>query len=126
MKKSIFQISIVAALFLGLFMTVTGCKKPQDTIAKIIVLDADNKTVSGAQVAIFGESTTGNQSKVNVGDTTTSNAAGEAIFNLNNLWKRGQAGVAVLNIEASKGSLTGSGVIKVEEETTSTETVFIQ
>ncbi len=35
-------------------------------------------------------------------------------------------GVAVLNIEASKDGAVGQGIIKVEQETISEETVFIQ
>jgi hypothetical protein len=34
--------------------------------------------------------------------------------------------VAILNIKATYNSLVGEGIIKVEEETTSEETVFLQ
>ncbi len=47
-------------------------------------------------------------------------------FNFNDTYHLGQAGVAVLNIEVEKGSLDGRGIIKVEQETTSKKTVFIQ
>lgn len=116
-----------ALLIAGLLFVQMGCRKPKDTIAKIIVKDAVTEAViAGAKVVLFGQSTQNQQGKVVVGDTTTTNAAGEAIFDLSSLYKPGQAGVAVLNISATYGDSVGSGIIKVEEETTTTETVFIQ
>jgi hypothetical protein len=52
--------------------------------------------------------------------------AGEAIFNFNEVYQLGQAGVAVLDIEVEKGLLTGQGIIKIEAETTSEQIIFIQ
>jgi hypothetical protein len=108
-------------------ISLMGCNKKKDTIAKIYIRNSGNALVSGAKVILYGESSEpGQQGKVNVGDTTISNAAGEAIFNLNDLYQKGQAGVAVLNISAKKGLETGSGIIKIVEEVTNEETVFIQ
>ena len=127
MLKSI-KSSVAGALVVtSLVLTQTGCKKTEDTIAKVIVKDADTQAiVADAQVVLFGQSTENKQSKVNVSDTTTTNAAGEAIINYSEKFKNGQAGVFVLNIEATKGNKTGTGVIKVNEEETTIETVFIQ
>jgi hypothetical protein len=63
---------------------------------------------------------------VNLYDTTQTNSSGEAIFNLNDVYKKGMAGVAILNIDARKNGLKGEGIIKVEEEVTSEATVYIQ
>lgn len=112
--------------------TLLGCNKKKDTFAKIYVRDANSDLVSGVKVILYGESSEpGKQGKVNIGDTATTNSAGEAIFNLNYMYQAGQAGVAVLNITASKpnpgsNALTGSGIIKIVEEETNEETVFIQ
>ena len=130
MKKLLFPLFFVGLIVVG--STLVGCNKKEDTIAKIYVRDANNDVVSGVKVIIYGESTEpGKQGKVNIADTTTSNSAGEAIFNLNYMYQAGQAGVAVLNLSANKpvpggSSLTGSGIIKVVEELTNEETVFIQ
>ncbi|MDG2463744.1 MAG: hypothetical protein P8M61_01530 [Crocinitomicaceae bacterium] len=130
MKKLLFPL-----FFVGLIVassTLIGCNKKEDTIAKILVRDANNDIISGVKVIIYGESSEpGKQGKVNIADTATSNSAGEAIFNLNYMYQAGQAGVAVLNLSANKpvpggSSLTGSGIIKVVEELTNEETVFIQ
>ncbi len=119
-------ISFASLFTLAIVAFGTGCKKQADTIAKITIRNADNNVVAGAVVSLYGESTEGKQNKVVVGDTTTSNANGEAIFNLNDVYKNGQAGVAVLNIAARKDQASGSGIIQVKEKVTSEQTVVIQ
>ncbi|MEN9442861.1 MAG: hypothetical protein RLZ33_2938 [Bacteroidota bacterium] len=112
---------------LGVGFSSTGCRKKKDTIAIIYVRDAANQLVSGAQVVLYGQSTQPNQAvNVTLYDTTTTNTSGEAKFNFNDVYQLGQAGVAVLNIEASANGLSGEGIIKIEQETTSEETVFVQ
>ena len=104
-----------------------GCRKKGETIAKIYVRDAStNVGVPGARVVLYGQSTTNQPSSVTLFDTTLTNSAGEAVFNFDDVYQLGQAGVAVLNIDVSKDGMAGQGIIKVEEETTSEETVFIQ
>lgn len=116
-------LSIVALLSLTMFV---GCRKKQDTIAEITVLDASNQAVAGARVVIYGQSTTNQPANVVLYDTTETNSSGVAIFNFNDVYQLGQAGVAVLNIDVQKDQLTGQGIIKVEQEVTSKETVFVQ
>lgn len=111
---------------LGVGFSSTGCRKKKDTIAIIYVRDAANQLVTGAQVVLYGQSTTSQPSNVVLYDTTTTNTSGEARFNFNDVYQLGQAGVAVLNIEASSDGLSGEGIIKIEQETTSEETVFVQ
>jgi len=125
MKGNKFLVSSVFALLC--IAAFVGCRKKQDTIAEITVRDSSNQAVVGAQVIIYGQSTT-NQPTANVVlyDTTSTNSSGVAIFNFNDVYQLGQAGVAVLNIDVQKDVLTGQGIIKVEQETTSTETVFVQ
>jgi len=125
--SSTFLTLTIAAV--GIFFSSTGCNKKKDTIAKIYVRDASNNPVVSAEVIVYGENTnppnSGSQNPVALRDTTTTNGSGEAIFNFNDVYQKGQAGVAVLNIKATKDGQTGNGIIKVEEETTSEETVFI-
>jgi len=116
----------VSIIGMGVVFSSSGCRKKKDTIAKIYVRDTMNDVVVGARVVLKGESTVTPSPPVVLFDTTTTNGSGEAIFNFNDVYQLGQAGVAVLNIEAEKGGLTGQGIIKIEQETTSEETVFIQ
>lgn len=126
MRSIISSTILITSILVSGVLLSTGCRKKKDTIAKIYVRDAANQPVSGCQVVLKGVSTTGNTPNVNLYDTTETNASGEAIFNFNDVYQLGQAGVAVLNIEAKKNGLVGQGIIKIEEEVTSEETVFIQ
>ena len=104
----------------------SGCRKKKDTIAKIYVKDFSNQFVEGATVILYGKSTTNQPANVVLYDTTQTNSSGVAVFNYNDVYQLGQAGVAVLDIKAYKNGAQGQGIIKVEEEVTSEETVFIQ
>lgn len=118
-----FALSVIALLSMA---TLVGCRKKEDTIAEITVRDASNQAVAGARVVIYGQSTTNQPSNVTLYDTTLTNSAGVATFNFNEVYQLGQAGVAVLNIDVQKDGLTGQGIIKVEQEVTSKETVYVQ
>jgi hypothetical protein len=122
MKKSIFIIALI-----GCFALITNsCVKKEDTIAKIEVRDENNNLVEQAMVVLHGTSTCNCPSQVVVYDTAYTNAAGIATFNYNEIYQLGQAGVAVLDIEAYKGNRQGQGIIKIEAEKTNEETVIIQ
>lgn len=117
------RIILFGLLFLLVGTISSSCRKKKETVAKIIVKRTNNDPVGGATVVLYGESTTG-QGNVALYDTALTNSAGEAIFNFDDVYQLGQAGVAVLNIDVQRGSLSGHGIIKVEEETTTTETVY--
>lgn len=117
---------IVFALLLLFIGTIqVSCRKKEDTIAMITVRDANNVPVYNARVIVYGQSTTNQASSVVLYDTAMTDASGVAIFNFNETYQLGQAGVAVLNIDAEKGGLIGQGIIKVEQEVTTEEVVFI-
>jgi hypothetical protein len=117
---------MIAAVLLGIVFSSSGCRKKHDTIAKIYIRDHSNSLVSGAQVRVKGESTDPNNPSASTLDkTATTNSAGEATFNFNDVYQLGQAGVAVVNIYAEKDLMEGEGIMKVEQEVTSEETVFI-
>lgn len=111
---------------MGVVFSSTGCRKKKDTRAIIYVLDANNERVAGAEVVLKGESTIPNSPPVVLFDTTLSDGSGVAYFDFNDVYQLGQAGVAVLNIEARKNALSGEAIIKIEEEKDNEETVFIQ
>lgn len=116
-----------AVLFMILIVGL-GCRRKQDTIAIIHVRDVANNAVVNAEVEITAESSIGTQGQV---DTSIRRVAysdnnGEATFNFNDVYQLGQAGVGIFNIKAVKGQQDGIGIIKVEQETTSEETVFVQ
>jgi len=122
MKKKTLLFAALSIALIGL----NACVKKEDTIAKIEVRDENNALVEQAMVVLHGTSTCNCPSQVVVYDTAYTNAAGIATFNYNEIYQLGQAGVAVLDIEAYKGSRQGQGIIKIEAEKTNEETVIIQ
>jgi hypothetical protein len=107
-------------------ISFSACRKKKDTIARIFVYDVDNNPVAGCRVILKGESTLETPSNVALFDTAYTNITGKALFNFNDVYKLGQAGVAVLNIEATKDGLIGLGIIKIEEEVENEAKVFLQ
>jgi hypothetical protein len=126
MKATFSKYALFALIaILGVGVNVS-CRKKKDTIAKIYVRDASSQYVEGATVILYGQSTINQGANVVLYDTTLTNPSGVAVFNYNEVYQLGQAGVAVLNIKAYKNGAQGQGIIKIEEEVTSEETVFIQ
>jgi len=103
----------------------TACRKKKDTIANIIVEDNNSNRESGVEVVLYGTNTTGLPQTVAVMDTAYTNGEGIATFEFNDIYQLGQAGVAVLDIKATKGDLDGQGIIKIEAEQTNEEKVII-
>jgi hypothetical protein len=113
-------------LFLASLVVFSSCRTKGDTIARITVRDTANMLVPNARVILFGASTTDPIQPVVRRDTAFTNSTGVAVFNYNDIYQLGQAGFAVLDITVRKDNMTGSGIIKVEEEKENTQTVFIQ
>ncbi|MFA5574012.1 MAG: hypothetical protein WC994_03035 [Brumimicrobium sp.] len=124
MKKYIVISGILTFAF-SLSLSLGSCRKKGDTIVKITVRDTGNYVVPGAQVILRGTSTTTPIQPVILRDTAETDPSGIAYFNFNDEYQLGQAGFAVLDIEARKNGHYGSGVIKVVEEEENTKTVFI-
>jgi len=119
------KITLIGTLFL-FFVIISSCVKKEDTIAKIEIRDENNDVVEQAMVVLYGTSTCNCPSQVAVSDTAYTNAAGIATFNYNEIYQLGQAGVAVLDINAYKANRFGQGIIKIEAEVTNEETIIIQ
>ena len=117
MKISLKNTILFTALLVITF-TISSCYRKKDTIAKVTVIDANNVAVGGIEVQL----TYGNSDSTRIDEVGSTNSSGVATFNFNELYKSGQAGFAVLDIYIG-GVVVG--IIKIEEETTSEETVTI-
>lgn len=112
-------------LAIGTFSFV-GCRKKKDTVAIITVRDSAGAGVPGAQVVLYPVgSQQGSVINVEIYDTAYTNQEGVARFSFNEEYQLGQAGVVVLNIKAKSGSDVGQGIIKIEEEVETSETVYL-
>ena len=118
---------MLALLFVGAF-GFNGCNEIEDTVAVIYVQNSLGAPVQGAEVRLFA---VGSVNQTVIGelrfDTTqvTSNQ-GFTSFNFSSYYVAGQAGFAVLDVECTKGALTGTGLIKIEEMLTNETTVVME
>ena len=118
MKTTLRNAFLFTALIVLTF-SITSCYKKKATIANVTVMNALNDPVSGVEVRLFyGLSS----DSARIDEISTTGGGGTATFNFDELYKSGQAGFAVLDIYVG-GNIVG--VIKIEEETTSEETVTI-
>ncbi len=113
-----------AFLVLGLL----SCNKEKDTIAQITVVNDNGKNVAGALVHVFGEPSDTNlqDREVRIDREKETGKNGRATFNFTELFKKGQAGFAVLDVEITRDSLKGEGFIKVKDEETNKKTFTIE
>lgn len=126
MQNKFYTFILIATLISGSIIASTSCRKKGDTIARITVRDSVNQVVPNATVILGATSTTDPQQPVAFGDTATTNNSGIAIFNFNDVYKLGQAGVGVFDVVATKSGFHGESIIKVEEEKVNESTVFLR
>jgi hypothetical protein len=114
---------IVCSLF-----AINSCKKDKQTIATITVVNSDGVVVPGASVRLYAvpSETPPPPNAIRFDTTQVTNGTGKVSFDFSEFYKKGQAGFAVLDIAASKGVEAGEGIIKIEEEKTTEETVVIE
>lgn len=124
MKTKLYSVFFTLALVLGT-ASFQGCKKPGDTVAVITVLNAAATPQVGATVTVLGVDSYGDPGG-RIDYTASTDGNGKASFNFNELFKRGSAGFAVLDVRVEKDTLFGTGIIRVEEEKTNELTVEIQ
>ena len=125
--KNTFRNTFLFAALIVLVFSFTSCYKKKDTIADVTVLTSTPvgpnspgpQPVNGVEVRLF-YGVSADLARIDKKGTT--GADGVATFNFNEIYKSGQAGFAVLDIYVG-GVVVG--VIKIEEETTSEETVTI-
>lgn len=120
MKNTISAV-LISLTLLSLFALVSpGCKKEGPCEAQITVTDTSGKFVSGALVILRQDEavspTTGAQA--NIRDSAITNSIGQATFEFKL--------EAVLNIEASKDSLSGKDYIRLEQSKMVARTVIIK
>ena len=126
MRKVLFVIVAIAVA-----QTFISCRKKKETIAHIYVRDETDKPVNDATVVLYGTTTGdplgGNGPGIgNFKDTVQTSSSGLAVFNLSELYQSGQAGVAILDVKAYKLNRLGTGLIKIEPETISEQSIIIQ
>ena len=119
--KNITRNFIAISLVMIIAFSVSSCYRKKDTIAKVTVLDTNNSPVGGAIVTLT-YAAGADSLREGLTQEAETDASGLATFNYNDLYKSGQAGFAVLDIYVDA---VVTGIIKIEEETTSEKTVIV-
>jgi len=124
MKKIIIKTGLfLSFLIIGM---MTSCRKESPTVAVITVVNSEGVKFQGATVRLYPEATINPHPAIIIDDVVISNSMGEASFDYTDKFNLGQAEFAVLDIEIWSGdTLSGTGIIKIEAEETSIETVVL-
>jgi hypothetical protein len=117
--KKFLRFGLVAMLFIGMTTSLSSCYKKKDTVAIITIVDANGDAVAGVEMTIDYTSADG-EHREGLDQTATTDGSGKASFNFNELYKSGQAGVFVLDVFVNGSAV---GIIRVEEEVTTEETI---
>ena len=127
MNKIIAKTGILVMLVGFLSIGMFSCRKESPTVAVITVVDTSGTVFPNAMVRLYPTPTINPHPGIIIDDTLYSDNSGQATFDYTDMYNLGQAGFAVLDIEVRSGdTLYGTGIIKIEAEETSYETVILQ
>lgn len=99
-------------------LVLSSCKKDKECTALVTITDEQSNKIAGATVRLFYTDTnsSGAAGKIDETKITDANGRAEFTFDLE----------AILFIEASKDSMSGSGIIRLMPGETAEETVVIK
>ena len=95
-------------------------------MATIKVQNSLGNPVENAQVRLYAEPTVNSTNEIIADYTKLTNHAGEAYFNLTNLYEPGQNGVGVFKIKVLYQNLVGENLIEIEQENNNVCVVTLQ
>ncbi len=102
MKKLIYSLLLVAITFL-----FTRCYKVEPTQTVITAVNESKVPLENVKIIIRAQSKTTTPANINLADSGYTNGSGVIAFDFSDIYKDGQAGVAVLDI---KGEIVIGGV----------------
>ena len=106
-----------ACFFAFLLITLSSCYKTSPTSLRVEVKTESGGAVAGASVQVKGvppDNTDGNLIIVDYQEATNGN--GIAFFNLDDIYKPGQSGVAIVEFKAQKLGLVAEETVNLIEE----------
>jgi hypothetical protein len=118
--------SVLTGVLAAFILSIgTGCNPEKPTKVIITVKYANGNTVPGAYVKLYANPAYPLGDPTRLNKEASTNGSGRAEFDYSDFYVQGQSGFAVLDILSTKDTLTGRGIIKVLEEETNEETVFL-
>lgn len=110
---------ISLTVFLFITLSIVSCKKTGPAEALITVIDAKGKSVGGATVVLKQDTVVNsNGVKANIYEEKITDSEGRAFFTFK--WE------AVLNVEVTKGTLTETDYVRLEQSKTVDKLVILK
>ena len=103
-----------------------SCDKEEDTIAVVRIVAVTGVPIEGVNVRLYPEPSDVQANELILEVEQLTNAAGEAVFDFTENYEQGQAGFAVLNIEATQDTSAVEGIIKIDPEVTNEQVLVLQ
>ena len=116
-KKKLLRAALVGFLGIILLTTVlSSCKEPAPTTLEVSVITDSGAILPNAKVWLKAEPTDTAHNSISIDDSTTTDAAGKAYFDLSSHYKPGQIGVMVIKVNGFYFGLTGSVIKEIKEQ----------
>jgi hypothetical protein len=116
-KKKLNTIAAIAFLSLiALVFFLVSCKETPPTTLEVSVVSANGTIISNAKVWLVAEPTDTAHNPIAVQDSSVSNDAGKAYFDLSSFYKPGQIGVMQIKVKGFYFGLTGEALAEITEQ----------
>ncbi|MFM6945825.1 MAG: hypothetical protein ACKOWW_01675 [Flavobacteriales bacterium] len=105
--------------FIGLFLLsliLNACKEPAPTTLEVSVITDAGTILPNAKVWLKAEPTDTAHNAIAIDDTTSTDAAGKAYFDLSSFYQPGQIGVMVIKVNGFYFGLNGSAIKEIKEQ----------
>lgn len=112
--KHIARIGFLSVLALVFFLV--SCKQTAPTTLEVTVVNSSGERISGAQVWLVAEPTDTAHNALAVQDSTSSDNAGKAYFDLSTFYKPGQIGVMQIKVNGFYFGLNGEAFAEITEQ----------
>lgn len=116
-KKKLLRAALVG--FLGIILLSTlfsSCKEPAPTTLEVSVITDSGAILPNAKVWLKAEPTDTAHNAISIDDSTTTDAAGKAYFDLSSHYQPGQIGVMIIKVNGFYFGLTGSVIKEIKEQ----------
>ncbi|MFZ9657061.1 MAG: hypothetical protein ACO29Z_00075 [Crocinitomicaceae bacterium] len=116
-KKKLLRSTLIGFVgFIVLLSFLSGCKEPTPTTLEVSVITDAGVILPNAKVWLKAEPTDTAHNAISIDDSTSTDAAGKAYFDLSSYYQPGQIGVMIIKVNGFYFGLTGSVIAEIKEE----------
>jgi hypothetical protein len=116
-KKKLHHIGTIAFLsMISMVFFLVSSKETPPTTLEVTVVNTNGDVISEAKVWLVAEPTDTVHNPIAVQDSTFTDAAGKAKFDLSSFYKPGQIGVMQIKVKGFYFGLTGEALAEITEQ----------